>query len=138
MLQERRERTCDGCSECCRIFDIDTPELQKEAGCPCPNLTTIHAFPFGKECGIYPDRPPVCRDFKCEWLRGYGGDSDKPDGSGIVFLRAWRGNESQLHAFPCDDDLRPDDFLSNLIFDGYLVDGQIPGLPQAVPYERCW
>ncbi len=95
-------RTCDGCSECCRVFDI--PELDKAGGCRCPKLTRSELTP---RCSIYPDRPDVCRDFECEWLRGYGPDRDKPSMTGFVFRRVWREDESQLHAFACDDDLLP-------------------------------
>jgi hypothetical protein len=95
------ERTCDGCAECCRVFSI--PGL-KEAGYPCPRLT-VH--PVWERCSEYADRPEVCRDFKCEWLRGYGHDRDKPSMTGLVFCRGWDKNESQLQVFACDDDLKP-------------------------------
>ncbi len=100
------KRTCGGCSECCRVFDI--PELEKEARCRCPKLT-YDEVTFGHRCSIYPDRPDVCRDFECEWLRGYGDDKDKPSTTGVVFRRVWKNDESQLHAFESDDDLRPKD-----------------------------
>lgn len=53
-------RTCDGCDLCCVAPRIDEPELKKETDTPCASLC-------GKRCGIYADRPTVCREFLCQW-----------------------------------------------------------------------
>lgn len=55
------ERHCGTCGLCCKILRI--PELSKPAGPWC-----THCRP-GKGCAIYPDRPEVCRDFQCGWLK---------------------------------------------------------------------
>lgn len=56
-------RSCGECSVCCEVFLIDTPELQKAQDVLCPHCVK----PAG--CGIYPHRPPVCREWHCGWRR---------------------------------------------------------------------
>jgi hypothetical protein len=46
---------------CCKLPLIE--ELDKPADRWCR-----HAV-IGKGCGIYMDRPPVCRSFHCQWIR---------------------------------------------------------------------
>jgi Fe-S-cluster containining protein len=48
--------SCFRCGTCCIAPDIST--LRKPVGAPCPHLLPNHL------CGIYPDRPPVCRDYQ--------------------------------------------------------------------------
>lgn len=62
-------RTCGECRECCIHLEIET--LKKPAMVPCHNLCKIG-------CGIYKDRPQVCRDFSCAWLLGQMGPMGKP------------------------------------------------------------
>lgn len=47
---------CFRCGTCCIAPDIST--LGKPVGVPCIHLRDDHL------CGIYPDRPAVCRDYK--------------------------------------------------------------------------
>lgn len=47
---------CFRCGTCCIAPDIST--LAKPVGVPCRHLTPAHL------CGIYPDRPPVCRNYR--------------------------------------------------------------------------
>ncbi|MHB0939205.1 MAG: YkgJ family cysteine cluster protein [Armatimonadota bacterium] len=47
---------CFRCGTCCIAPDIST--LSKPVGVPCRHLTAEH------RCGIYPDRPPVCRNYR--------------------------------------------------------------------------
>ena len=54
-------RTCGECSACCEFFAIDTLELQKAQDVLCPHCIK----PAG--CGIYPARPPICREWHCGW-----------------------------------------------------------------------
>ena len=61
-------RECGSCSLCCRVFEI--AELNKPAHTWCQ-----HCRPGKGGCSIYDDRPPVCRGFKCMWLR----DASCPD-----------------------------------------------------------
>lgn len=50
------EIRCFRCGTCCIAPDIST--LGKPVGVPCRHLTPEHL------CGIYPDRPPVCRNYR--------------------------------------------------------------------------
>lgn len=54
-------RSCGTCSLCCKVLAIR--ELDKPTGVWCPNVRK------GSGCGIYADRPSVCRDSDCLWLQ---------------------------------------------------------------------
>jgi hypothetical protein len=54
-------RECGACSMCCYLFDIKA--INKPAGKWCPDCKQGCGG-----CGIYPARPPECRDFACKWL----------------------------------------------------------------------
>jgi len=72
-------RECGGCNACCRYPAIDAPQLQK-----APNVLCQH---WNNGCGIYEDRPEVCRAFYCGWrLMPNLNDAWRPDRSNI-FLR---------------------------------------------------
>jgi hypothetical protein len=53
-------RACQTCTMCCRVLDI--AELEKPAGSDCRHCVG------GSGCGIYRDRPVVCREFFCGYL----------------------------------------------------------------------
>jgi hypothetical protein len=73
------DRSCGGCTECCVYLNVDTPELQKPAHVPCPNLTA-------GGCGIYETRPPICREWNCLWRECSAlPDSARPDRTGVLF-----------------------------------------------------
>jgi hypothetical protein len=68
---------------CCKLLDIDEPELKKPGGAWCS-----HCRP-GQGCGIYDTRPNVCRGFACELLINPDlSDPWKPSRSKIVVRRA--------------------------------------------------
>ncbi|OPZ86885.1 MAG: hypothetical protein BWY76_00737 [bacterium ADurb.Bin429] len=52
--------SCFKCGTCCIAPDIST--LKKPIGVPCAHLTAEHT------CGIYPERPPVCRNYRPDEL----------------------------------------------------------------------
>jgi hypothetical protein len=73
-------KSCGPCQACCVAPKIDTPELRKKAGTPCLHLVQ-------KGCGIYDNRPPVCRSFLCGWRLMPGMDmSWRPDLSGVMLI----------------------------------------------------
>jgi hypothetical protein len=53
-------KSCGSCTMCCRSLEIE--ELKKPMGKLCANCTE------GGGCGIYAERPKVCREFLCEWI----------------------------------------------------------------------
>jgi hypothetical protein len=76
-------RTCGGCRACCITLGFEArPEespFAKPAGEPCRHLCA-------SGCGIYNDRPPVCRRFRCAWLQEATlPDSLRPDRCGVLF-----------------------------------------------------
>lgn len=72
-------RACGDCIACCQQLRIDSPQLQKAGGVLCPNCT-------GRGCGIYAERPQVCRDWLCTWMRAPEIPDDfRPDLLGVMF-----------------------------------------------------
>ena len=77
------ERECGACFACCRDPLITDPFF-KPSFALCPH--------HKGHCVIYPDRPPVCREFSCLWLMGGLEDTDRPDlNKVIVFAREVQG-----------------------------------------------
>lgn len=54
-------RECAGCRVCCTATSI--PEIEKPAWTPCPSECEAG-------CSRYADRPQVCVDYRCLWLKG--------------------------------------------------------------------
>ncbi|HFD4028539.1 YkgJ family cysteine cluster protein [Vibrio parahaemolyticus] len=74
-----KDRSCGKCSACCVELKIDDAALKKQADEPCP-----HLIPTGG-CGIYNERPSVCRTWYCAWrFMGQFGDELRPDLSGVI------------------------------------------------------
>ena len=72
-------RECGTCVACCKILEINKPELKKPAGVLCQHCTGIG-------CGIYAARPAICRTWYCLWRRiGAMPDFLRPDKTGVVF-----------------------------------------------------
>jgi len=107
---------CGDCKECCdlpRIAETVTScgnPFSKEKGKLC------QFYSSGVGCQIYKDRPPPCRDFRCQWLMSQDGPDPKPhsmrpDKCGIMFSvdtynnflfwegwqGAWRENGHMFH-----------------------------------------
>ena len=53
-------RACGTCTLCCKLMGV--PELEKPRGTWCTHCKV------GQGCGIYSDRPEVCRGFYCTYL----------------------------------------------------------------------
>lgn len=71
-------RSCGTCNACCAYYEL-MPQFNKPHGILCSHWKT------GVGCGIYAERPPVCRNFYCHWLQNPGLDDDwRPDRSGII------------------------------------------------------
>ena len=70
-------RACDGCQACCVVLEV--AELGKPAHTPCRQL-------LGSGCGIYEDRPDICRGFACNWAMGdpWLPAEARPDRTGLI------------------------------------------------------
>ncbi len=72
-------RNCGSCIACCKILEIDKPELKKPAEILCQHCT-------GTGCGVYTTRPAICRTWFCLWRRiDAMPDFLRPDQIGVVF-----------------------------------------------------
>lgn len=70
-------KTCGECSLCCKVLNID--ELEKPMGVWCRH------FAKGVGCGIYADRPEVCRGYQCTWTWAAPLDERwRPDRAGFM------------------------------------------------------
>ncbi len=77
MTEERKVvRSCGECTACCKTHYIQ--ELQKLPGVWCKHCSV------GIGCKIYDQRPTECREYACEWLRGSGLESERPDKTGTI------------------------------------------------------
>jgi hypothetical protein len=72
-------RQCGDCRVCCAIYELDAPNVKKDAGVLCPHHR-------GGGCSIYAARPQACRDFFCLWRRLEAFSDDlRPDRCGVLF-----------------------------------------------------
>ena len=86
-MKRRRKRgaprECGECRACCVALGFDAgPDeapFSKPYGTPCPHLIQIG-------CGIYGERPPVCRRFQCGWIQAPNlPEALRPDRCGVLF-----------------------------------------------------
>jgi hypothetical protein len=72
---------CGACTACCIIPAV--PELGKPFYARCEHLAPAPA----QGCGIYDQRPGICRKYRCAWhLNAMGNRVDRrPDHCGILF-----------------------------------------------------
>lgn len=80
MSDGQAERSCGSCSLCCTVLRVDP--LRKLGGVPCIHQREGSHAP----CAIHglPERPNLCGDYRCAWLRGQYEDADRPDRMGAV------------------------------------------------------
>lgn len=71
-----KERVCGTCTACCKTHQVLS--IRKISGVLCWHCE------IGAGCKIYNSRPSECRDFKCQWLMGYGLDEHRPDTTKVV------------------------------------------------------
>lgn len=90
------DRTCDGCSECCKGWLIGSALGHSfYPGKPCHFLQ--------KSCSIYEERPEdPCRSYKCHWLA----ENDlpmwmRPDLCGAVITRRQHGEIEYFEIVEC-------------------------------------
>jgi hypothetical protein len=79
MPKKNTIRSCVPCQACCVVLRIESKpgfstcfdtgeDIAKKANEPCRYLND-------NGCGIYDQRPIVCRQFRCDWLQGRNGFS---------------------------------------------------------------
>lgn len=73
-------RKCGTCSACCEWPEIKA--IHKPAKTVCKYL-----HKQGFNCTIYEERPKMCAEYKCSWLRGFGANKDRPNITGILIDR---------------------------------------------------
>ncbi len=69
-------RSCGTCSLCCSVLRVD--ELSKRAGDDCRHQQGERG------CGIYTDRPTICRAYQCLWRQGGLEEDERPDETGGI------------------------------------------------------
>lgn len=73
------ERSCDNCDVCCNILEVR--ELNKKSYKNCDHRAE------GGGCGIYNDRPSICRTWNCAYILGLMPNQEalKPNNLGLMF-----------------------------------------------------
>jgi hypothetical protein len=100
-------KACGECSLCCKVLEI--VEMAKTAGKLCE-----HCLNAGSgRCGIYANRPQVCRDYECSWK----GDREmsprlRPDRTGTILME---DPDSDEYRAVCDPE-KPFAWLTPLVF----------------------
>lgn len=91
---ENAPRDCGGCNVCCTAMKV--APLDKPAGAPCAHQTEAG-------CGIYGDRPSVCKVWFCMWVRDEGRIFDdvdhRPDRLGVFFTASPRDEAGRQTIF---------------------------------------
>jgi hypothetical protein len=126
---------CGACNVCCRELTVETPELSKLQGVLCQ-----HCVP-GQGCALYPNWPPVCRTWFCQWRRyAWLDDAWRPDLSQLL-LRATDDDVPAGYASrtgvvvdvlgPCELLTQPHviEVIARLMVGGVAVFLSVPGLP---------
>jgi hypothetical protein len=76
-------RHCGPCRACCIVTGFDAKPGEAPFAKP-PNTPCKHLVPGG--CGIYAERPPVCRRFQCAWIAAPNlPEGLRPDRCGVMF-----------------------------------------------------
>lgn len=70
-------RVCGGCVACCKTHAV--VEIRKLDGVWCPHVNATRTG-----CSVYTTRPMSCATFKCAWLKGSGGENERPDKVRVV------------------------------------------------------
>ena len=95
-MSKHEERSCGNCTACCKTHAVF--EISKFQGRWCEHCD------IGKGCRIYDARPENCKEFRCEWLKGF---RKRPDRTKIVLdfhiegamgklLQMWEVSEGAL------------------------------------------
>jgi hypothetical protein len=88
-VQAAPSKDCGSCSLCCKLPAIRELKKPRDRWCP-------HARP-GQGCGIYHERPGICREFHCEWLVNDGlGPEWMPSTCKFLMFGGLDGNLSLL------------------------------------------
>jgi hypothetical protein len=118
-------RDCGGCTVCCKVLAIDTPQLKKPPGLLCKHCVK------GAGCGIYESRPSVCVTWFCGWRRLPLDDSWRPDRCGILITLVDEGIPSHYEKrvglkFHLVDSLQRAQWPSFVTYIASLIDMRIP------------
>lgn len=101
-------RSCDGCTMCCKLLEIDV--LEKPRGVWCAHCDK------SRGCRIYDTRPGPCRGFHCGYLRiPHLDESWKPSKSKFLINYEEHARRIAIHADPDrPDSWRREPYLSTI------------------------
>jgi hypothetical protein len=118
------ERTCGGCTACCKTHAIREEGFNKPEGEWCTHCE------IGKGCGIYQARPTSCQVFKCAWLEGFGTDEHRPDLTQVVpDVRNTREVGWAIHLFAVSEDALETELVQQLTFHTLQVHTPVMHVP---------
>lgn len=121
------DRQCDECDVCCTNLRIENPALTKKADVRCPHLSNQRG------CGIYDERPNVCRTWYCGWrVIPFLRDDMRPDRSKILIKQDETGFVFQPLRSENTNNLTHENVLEaigSLVSNGIEVKTSIPTRP---------
>ena len=79
IVHQKVDRECGDCNLCCKLPNIDNGKFKKD-------YTWCKHCEIGVGCKIYPQRPKICKDFKCLWKAGMCDESLKPNKVGFYII----------------------------------------------------
>lgn len=101
-------RSCEGCTLCCKLLEVEPLDKPRAAWCPHCNQKA--------GCRIYDSRPAACRNFYCGWRRiAHLDDRWKPSKSKFLINYEEHSKRIVIHADPVRADAwRVEPFLTTL------------------------
>ncbi len=129
-------RSCGGCSACCVLPRIAVEEFfpQGKAGyTPCEHLC-------GDGCGVYEQRPDVCRGYICLWRAGMivGDERRRPDKLGLMFTLDMVGDRVAVEAWELWDGAasdHPGRGVLDAVGERYRLMVRFYGVPCSINYD---
>jgi hypothetical protein len=120
-------KACGSCSFCCKVLEID--EFVKAAGVLCEHCSASGG------CGIYMERPQVCRDYQCLWKEDRGLPAPmRPDKVGTLLMDD--PDSDEYHAV-CDPE-KPFSWRNPLVFKHLVATAKEGRIVVAKAGLRAW
>lgn len=120
-------KACGPCSFCCKVLEIE--ELDKQAGAWCAHCARTAG------CGIYEDRPDVCRDYHCRWKEERDlGPKFRPDLVGALLMDD--PDSDEYHAV--SDPEKPISWRNPLLFRHLVAQAKAGRIVVAKAGLRAW
>jgi len=115
----KRIRECGECNECCSgTLSVDIYGKFADKGIPCHFLAKMNTPQ--KRCTIYPNRPDVCVNYRCEWVKDDSTNIPewmRPDLSKVIITsKVWGNNIKNTYWLVTESNKKIDSNILNWIY----------------------